>query len=94
MTTSTVGPLGDYVLTLACLDQPGIVHRVSQKLAEHGANIVDLSTRKVGNGAYVLLLELSLPASADAEALDAELRALAGEIGVDIHLRSDDPDVL
>ena len=39
MTTSTVEPLGDYVLTLACLDQPGIVHAVTTYLIENGGNI-------------------------------------------------------
>ena len=78
-------------------DRPGIVHRMSSVLADHGANIVDLSTRVVGAGpehAYVLLLELSLPPAADAGALEAELAALATELGVEIHLRPDDADVL
>jgi formyltetrahydrofolate deformylase len=30
-----------YILTLSCLDQRGIVHRVSGFLAEHGCNIID-----------------------------------------------------
>jgi formyltetrahydrofolate deformylase len=39
MTTSTVEPLGDYVLTLACVDQPGIVHAVTSFLLDNGGNI-------------------------------------------------------
>jgi formyltetrahydrofolate deformylase len=31
----------EYILTLSCLDQRGIVHHVSGFLAEHGCNIVD-----------------------------------------------------
>ena len=31
----------EYILTLACHDQRGIVHRVSGFLAEHGCNIID-----------------------------------------------------
>ena len=31
----------EYILTLSCLDQRGIVHRVSGFLAEHGYNIID-----------------------------------------------------
>jgi len=31
----------EYILTLSCLDQRGIVHRVSGFLAEHGCNITD-----------------------------------------------------
>lgn len=92
------GPVGEpWALSLYGGDRPGIVHRVAQELADHGANIVDLSTRVIGPGpehAYVLLLELSLPASADADALARDLELLAGELGVEIHLRPDDADVL
>ena len=31
----------EYILTLSCLDQRGIVHRVSGFLADHGCNIID-----------------------------------------------------
>lgn len=31
----------EYILTLSCLDQRGIVHRVSGFLADHGCNILD-----------------------------------------------------
>jgi glycine cleavage system transcriptional repressor len=92
------GPDGEpWAMSLYGADQPGIVHRVAQKLADHGVNIVDLSTRVIGPGpdhAYVLLLELALPAGADGERLGVELAALAGELGVEIHLRPDDADVL
>jgi glycine cleavage system transcriptional repressor len=94
----TGGPTGEpWAVSLYGADRPGIVHRVAQELADHGANIVDLSTRVVGPGpehAYVLLLELSLPVTADGDRLGIELTALAEELGVEIHLRRDDADVL
>ncbi|MDB5839869.1 MAG: Formyltetrahydrofolate deformylase [Herminiimonas sp.] len=31
----------EYILTLSCIDQRGIVHRVSGFLADHGCNIID-----------------------------------------------------
>jgi formyltetrahydrofolate deformylase len=37
--TATTHP--EYILTLSCIDQRGIVHRVSGFLAEHGCNIID-----------------------------------------------------
>ena len=92
------GPSGEpWAVSLYGADRPGIVHAVARKLADNGANIVDLSTRVVGPGpehAYVLLLELSLPATADADRLARELAELATELGVEIHLRPDDADVL
>jgi glycine cleavage system transcriptional repressor len=80
-------------------DRPGIVHRVTEVLAENNANIIDLSTRLVGDvdagtSAYVMLLEVELPASADIGHLDGQLAALREELGVEVHLRPDDADVL
>jgi glycine cleavage system transcriptional repressor len=78
-------------------DRPGIVHRVTSLLAERGANVVDLSTRTIGAAAapvYVMLLELVLPAGTDVAALEADLAALAVELGVEVHLRADDADIL
>jgi formyltetrahydrofolate deformylase len=39
MTVSTVEAMGDFVLTLACVDQPGIVHAVTTFLIENDGNI-------------------------------------------------------
>ncbi|HUF32741.1 MAG TPA: ACT domain-containing protein [Acidimicrobiales bacterium] len=78
-------------------DQPGIVHRVTQLLADRGANVADLSTRVVGPAgapAYVMLLEVVLPDDVDPDELGDELRRVAGDLGVEVHLRPDDADVL
>lgn len=78
-------------------DRPGIVHRVTALLAGHGANVVDLSTRRLGSGeqaAYVMLLTVTLASRTDGEALAGELGALAADLGVDVHVRPDDADVL
>jgi glycine cleavage system transcriptional repressor len=95
--TSQQAPVSGWAVSLYGADRPGIVHRVARLLAEHGANIIDLSTRVVGPGpehAYVLLLELTLPPEADADRLGVELDALAEDLGVEVHLRPDDADVL
>jgi glycine cleavage system transcriptional repressor len=78
-------------------DHPGIVHRVTRLLADHGANVVDLSTRVVGSPdepAYVLLLAITLPHGSDSDALGEELALLAAVLEVDVHLRPDEPDIL
>ena len=78
-------------------DRPGIVHAVSRLLADHGANIVDLATRVVGEQvppAYIMLLEVTLEPEADADSLRRDLAALGAELGVEVHVRPDDPDIL
>ena len=78
-------------------DRPGIVHRVATLLADHGANVVDLSTRTVGAAgalAYVMLLEVTVPSEADVDGLSAALQRLGDDLGVEIHLRPDDADIL
>ena len=78
-------------------DQPGIVHRVTSLLAEHGANVADLSTRVVASptqAAYVLLLRVTLGPSTDGEALADELASLAATLGVEVHIRPDDADIM
>jgi len=78
-------------------DQPGIVHRVTGLLAGAGANIVDLSTRLVGEAdqpVYVMVLSVTLPAGADAPALARRLDSLAAELGVECRMHQVDTDVL
>lgn len=86
-----------WAVTVHGADRPGIVHRVTSLLAEHGANIVDLATHQLTTDAgtgYVVLLSVLLPAATDPDALHAALDALAEDLGVDVHLRPDDADLL
>jgi glycine cleavage system transcriptional repressor len=78
-------------------DRPGIVHRVAALLAEAGINIVDLSTRVIGEAdqpVYAMLLELTLPPGIDPAALDDGLGALAAELDVDWSLHPAEADIL
>ena len=78
-------------------DRPGIVHRVAEVLAGAGANIVDLTTRVIGDPdrpVYAMVVEVSVPPSADPAALERDLGALAGELGIDCSLHRSDADIL
>jgi glycine cleavage system transcriptional repressor len=76
-------------------DRPGLVARVSEVLAGHQVNIVGLETRLVGepNPVYAMHFELEVPAGL-ASHVQADLDAVAGELGVEITMRADEPDVL
>jgi glycine cleavage system transcriptional repressor len=86
-----------WAVTVHGADTRGIVHRVASVLADEGANIVDLATRRITSDAgtgYVALLEVLLPASADTDRLARTMRTLAEELRVEIHLRPDEADFL
>jgi formyltetrahydrofolate deformylase len=72
MTISTVEPLGDYVLSLACLDQPGIVHAVTSFLMDHGGNIRE--SQQFGDresGRFFMRIDFETAQATDADALRA-----------------------
>jgi glycine cleavage system transcriptional repressor len=89
-------PQPTHVLTVYGADKPGILYRTCDALLAVGANITDLDSRLVGaqDTLYAVLLELEIPASVDIASLEAQLRALATEVGVDIVLNDRDADVL
>jgi predicted amino acid-binding ACT domain protein len=71
------------------------VHGVAEALARHEVNVVDLSTRVVGDDPiYVMLLDVALPPSLDNAALDELLARVGQELGVDVSARVLDRDVL
>jgi len=79
------------------VDRPGIVHGIADLLAGQGVNITDLSTRVVGGPGrpvYAMLLEVSLPAGIDPEALGRRLSTAAADLGVDVSLHPSDADIL
>src|SRR5437763_15665616 len=63
----------EYILTLSCLDQGGIVLRVSGFLAEHGCNIID--SDQFGDAESKLFFMRVHFALEEANVLDATLRA-------------------
>jgi glycine cleavage system transcriptional repressor len=78
-------------------DRPGIVHRVTSLLAEEGVNVVDLTTRVIGDDerpVYAMFLDVTVPPGADAPVLVDRLRELAGELGVSCSAHPAEPDIL
>jgi len=76
----------NYVVTVYGADKPGIVYRVCSTLASHRVNVTDLATRIVGEErpVYVMILEATVPAGADAAEVEADLKALSAELSVDV----------
>ncbi|WP_034297160.1 formyltetrahydrofolate deformylase [Herbaspirillum sp. RV1423] len=78
----------EYILTISCLDQRGIVHRVSGFLADHGCNIID--SAQFGDAQSKLFFMRVHFASEDASVTDETLRAdfavLGGSLNMDWQL--------
>ena len=77
-------------------DRPGIVHRVTSALAARGANVVDLTTRVIGESdrpSYAMVLEITIPDGVDSGDVEAELAAVASDLGVECTAHPSDADV-
>ncbi len=88
-------PLQRAVLSVYGADHPGIVHGMAAALAEHGANIIDLSARLVGDPAiYVLGIELQLPSGTSPDQLAASLAPVATALSVELTLEAESDEVM
>ncbi|MCA1693130.1 MAG: ACT domain-containing protein, partial [Actinobacteria bacterium] len=94
----TASPPGQpWTVSVYGADRPGIVHGVATLLADQGVNIVDLTTRVIGEPSspvYAMLLEVSVPATGDPDDLERRLRILAVDLGVECSLHPADADIL
>ena len=87
MTVTTVEAMGDYVLTLACTDQPGIVHAVTTFLVDNGGNIRE--SQQFGDrdsGRFFMRIDFETAQVTDAEALRTAFADTAGRFGISYEL--------
>jgi glycine cleavage system transcriptional repressor len=82
-----------YLLSVHGADHPGIVSEITGVVASAGGNITDLSTRLTGN-LYVLVAEVDLPNTADADALRGRLARASEALAVDTAFTVLDSDVM
>lgn len=91
-------PEGDaWTVSVYGADRPGIVNRVASELARNGVNIVDLTTRVIGDDdrpVYAMILEVTLPAASDRSELQKRLADLASDLGVECSLHPSEADIL
>ncbi len=75
----------EYILTLSCPDQRGIVHRVSGFLAHHGCNIID--SAQFGDAQSQLFFMRVHFSAEDAQIGDEALRKEFAELGADLQMQ-------
>ena len=88
---------GAYTVSVHGADHPGIVHGVASLLAANGVNIVDMSTRVVGEAGqhvYAMVMEVDFPPGLDPEELARQLGELAEGLDVSCSLHPSEADIL
>ena len=92
---SSVPQEPDCVITVSGADRVGIVHAVTDVLANNGVSIVDVSTRARENEqGDIYMMALEVVTGGKAEPLRAPLAAVAEKLGVDVEMHELDEDVI
>jgi glycine cleavage system transcriptional repressor len=78
-----------YVLTAFGEDRPGIVLRFTEYLAERDINIVDLYAERRGTD-FLLIAQLEVPTALDFPGVQAEVGAIADDLGFTVRLQHED----
>jgi len=73
------------------LDQPGLVHRISEVLRAHGVNIEDLSARQesapfAGDPLFTMEMRLTVPPAVQVRKLRADLETVCEKLNCDLDL--------
>ncbi|KRB86484.1 formyltetrahydrofolate deformylase [Sphingomonas sp. Root710] len=77
-----------HILTLSCVDHPGIVAAVSTSLARHGANILEAQQfDDLLTGRFFMRVEFALVGGATIEQLAAGFAPVAADHGLDYRFR-------
>jgi len=89
-------PEPDHVVTVSGADKPGIVHDVTDCLAELGISIVDLSTRLAegGDQGPVYMMALEVAVGGQVEAMRQRLAKLADRLQVDVEVHLMESEIL
>jgi glycine cleavage system transcriptional repressor len=81
-----------HVIHVYGADRKGIVHRITEKLAEASVNITNLHTEVIQHAEplYVMLIEVEIPPFVDAGRLQDELSAIGKQIEVVVSMKPKD----
>ncbi len=93
MSTEAVEP--DYVVTVHGADHVGIVHAVTESLAELNISVVDVSTQsQSADDGNIYMMALEVAAGDQGQAMKAALDKVAERIGMDIDVHRLDDAIL
>jgi glycine cleavage system transcriptional repressor len=87
----------DWTVSVYGADRPGIVHDVTQVLADQGVNITDVTTRVIGEAdrpVYAMVVDVTVPTTVDVASLTARLDDLGRALGVECAMHPSEADIL
>lgn len=76
------------IMTVTGRDRTGIVATVATKLAEHHANIANIS-QTIMSDYFTMIVEIVLPAELDIADLQGDMRKLGEREALEIHVQSE-----
>jgi glycine cleavage system transcriptional repressor len=83
-------PSQQYLLRMSGRDQPGVLRRVSRRLAQEGIDVVDLYGERQDEAAtFVSCLQLAIPQGVDVATLQRDLDQMLGPEGIAVSLFHD-----
>lgn len=84
----------DLVVAAYGPDKPGLVAKLSQVLAESGANISDFGSRLGESGLFAMWFNVDVADAIDAGDLEAALRGAGGEVALEVSVHAADAEAL
>jgi glycine cleavage system transcriptional repressor len=80
-----------FALQAVGVDRAGIVAKIARCVADHGANIVEMTTQsrpepESGTPIYTVRMQLDVPSGVDTAALGGRLRAIGEELQIEVAL--------
>jgi len=85
-----------YKLRTYSMDQPGIVHGISEILLNHGINIEDLTTRQesapfMGAGIFLMEMRVTVPPNVPIREVRSKLQSLCDTLNCDVDFEPEGP---
>jgi len=82
-----------YEIFVEGMDNPGIVHKLTRYLSQHGINIVNMQTTSAhaphtGSPVFTVNMLVDIPTSKDISQLESEFAKLCNELSMDVEFKA------
>lgn len=90
---ATQNDTNSYEINVEGMDNPGIVHKLTRYLSQHGINIVNMQTISshaphTGSPVFTVNMRVDIPSSKDLTQLETEFGKLCDELSMDVEFKA------